>query len=289
MKIYNRVSSYLSERKKKLRIEKFQSGDKIPWSEGYAEFKELKIGEALNNNSLLEDFSKKKIPKGYGVGIDERIVEYPWIFSQLTGEKSLFLDAGSTFNFAYLLDQKKLQSKKIHICTFHPESPNFNEKGISYTYSDLRELPYKDNLFEEIVCQSTIEHIDMDNSIYGYSPEIDKSIQKKSYSYLDAVKELLRILKTSGSLLLTFPFGKFENHIFFQQFDDEMLSLIEKEFNSKGSYELSFIKYSKSGWLFASKEECLEMESYNPHTGKGKGDDGAAHCRCVCLINFKKY
>jgi ubiquinone/menaquinone biosynthesis C-methylase UbiE len=29
-------------------------------------------------------------------------------------------------------------------------------------YGDLRVLPFKDNYFDEIVCQSTLEHIDMD-------------------------------------------------------------------------------------------------------------------------------
>ena len=280
---------YLLKKRKGGRIRKYLKSGKIPWSEGYLEYKELKIIEALNNESLLHSFENKNIPGNYGIGIDERIVEYPWIFSQLSDKNKLLLDAGSTFNFEYILNQKKLHSKKIHICTYYPESFNFNEKGISYLYNDIRELPFKDNLFDEIVCQSTIEHIDMDNSIDGYSPGSDKSIQTKSFSYLKAIKELVRVLNSEGTLLLTFPFGKFENHIFFQQFDSEMLSSVEEVFMNYGNFEISFIRYLKSGWVFASKPECLNIESYNPHTGKGKADDGAAHCRCVCLIKFKKY
>ena len=262
---------------------------RIPWSEGYAEYKSLTISNAINDEDTLQSFRSNNIPIGYGIGIDERVVEYPWLFSQLTKTESLLLDAGSTFNFDYILGQKIIEKKHIHICTFHPESPNFNQRRISYVYSDLRELPYKNNLFDEIVCLSTIEHIDMDNSIYGYGLEKDISNQSKSFSYLKAISELLRVLKHDGNLYLTFPFGKFENHVFFQQFDDEMLSKIENEFVGKGTYTISFIRYLRTGWVFAKKEECTDIESYNPHTGKGKGDDGAAHCRCVCLIKFTKH
>ena len=276
------------EKIRQRKINKYKNSGRIPWSEGYAEYKTEVISNSIHDESLLALFRVSKIPDGFGIGIDERVVEYPWLFSQLTANQSLFLDAGSTFNFKYILDQKLLANKKIHICTFFPESPNFNEKGISYVYSDLRELPYKSFLFDEIVCQSTIEHIDMDNSIYGYSPNSDKSNQSKSFSYLKAVNELCRVLKQRGSLYFTFPFGKFENHNFFQQFDDEMVSQLEKELADKGHYTLSFARYETSGWKFAERKDCQNIESYNPHTGRGKKDDGAAHCRCICLVKFVK-
>ena len=276
------------EFERKRRISIYKRKGSIPWSQGYTEYKTETILNAIKNEDLLSSFRLNSIPEGFGIGIDERVIEYPWLFSHLTNKESLLLDAGSTFNFDYILNQKLIENKKIHICTFYPETPNFNEKGISYVYSDLRVLPYKDNLFDEVICQSTIEHIDMDNSIYGYAPNENKENQTKSFSYLKAIAELLRVVKQKGNLYLTFPFGKFENHKFFQQFDLEMLSKIEDEFSDKGQYTVSFIRYLKTGWVFAKKEECINIESYNPHTGKGKGDDGAAHCRCVCLIKFTK-
>lgn len=90
------------------------------------------------------------------------------------------------------------------------------------------DLPFKSELFDTIICQSTLEHIDMDNSIYGYDLERRDTMQEKSYSFLKGISELLRILKPEGMLCLTFPYGKFENHGFFQQFDSEMVS--ESEF-----------------------------------------------------------
>ncbi len=264
----------------------FKNGQ-IPWSEGYVTHKEESIITSISSAAILEKFSKKTIPTNYGYRLDERIVEYPWIFANLKNDESIFLDAGSTFNFGYLLENELIEKKDKYIYTFYPEDKSFNHKRISYIYGDLRDLPFRNNFFEEIVCQSTIEHIDMDNSMYGYdlksTLEHDKN---KSYEYLKVIDELLRVLKTNGQLLLTFPYGKFENHGFFQQFDDEMVNRITDKMKDLGSFELTFFKYLPHGWIVASQEECNEAESYNPHTQIGKKDDFAAHSRAICCVKF---
>lgn len=268
---------------------KFFGNGQIPWTEGYHEHKMESISKSIIDDSLLNQFIKKSIPESFGYRIDERIVEYPWIFSKLNRSGTVFLDAGSTFNFDYLLDTKIIENKSKYIYTFHPESNNYNDRKVSYIYGDLRDLPFKDEFFEEIVCQSTIEHIDMDNTIYGYEKESTlNDISTKSYEYLKVIYELLRVLKTNGQLLLTFPFGEFENHGFFQQFDDEMLQRIVDIIEGFGSFEIDYFKYEMSGWRFARKNELAQVKSYNPHTGKGKSDDGVAHCRSIACVKLIK-
>lgn len=269
------------------KIANYINDGRIAWSEGYVEYKYKEIKKAIQNPEMLEAFCNQNLPSNYGCRIDERVVEYPWIFSQLSPKATTMLDAGSTFNFEYLLDEPILANKYLFIHTYHPENPNFNQKRISYVYGDLRELPYKDNFFEEIICQSTIEHIDMDNSMYGYDIAHVKE-EKKSYEYIKAVKELVRVLKDKGTLLITFPYGKFENHGFFQQFDSEMLNKILEDFEGKGNCKVSFLRYLPEGWIFCSQEDCKDIESFNPHTGRGRGEDGAAHCRSICCIKFIK-
>ncbi len=259
-----------------------------PWSIGYHEYKTQQIIENTNDKAIINNFKTNSIEKKYGFRLDERIVEYPWILSQLNDEKKLFLDAGSTFNFDYLLANPIIAEKNVSIFTYYPETPFYNELRISYNYGDLRDLPYKDNLFEEVVCQSTLEHIDMDNSLYGYDIKFNKNTDQKSYEYLKVIDELLRVLKNNGVLLLTFPFGKFENHGFFQQFDEEMLDKILKNMDIFGYYNLTFFKYMPDGWIFSSLEDCKDSYSYNPHTLIGKSNDFAAHSRAICCIKFYK-
>ncbi|BAO74410.1 methyltransferase domain-containing protein [Winogradskyella sp. PG-2] len=261
---------------------------KEPWTPGYNEFKTEEILNSISEKDVLKSFKDKIVPNNFGYRIDERIVEYTWIFSKLQNNKATFLDAGSTFNFDYLLGTGLISKKQKYIYTFYPEKLSFNEKQVSYVYGDLRDLPFKDDFFEEIVCQSTIEHIDMDNSIYGYNIEHNKNETKKSYEYLLVIEELIRVLKSKGKLLITFPFGKFENHGFFQQFDDEMLVRLTTLFNNRGDFEIDYFKYEKEGWRFANRNELRNVASYNPHTGKGKLEDGAAHCRSVACVSFNK-
>ncbi|UFH30876.1 class I SAM-dependent methyltransferase [Chryseobacterium sp. C-71] len=270
------------------KIAQYLKSGKNAWSEGYVEYKEKSIISALDNITLKTELISLKLSDNFGEGLDERIIEYPWIFAnlkQLEGKE--ILDAGSTFNFDFILKQEILMKNKITIATYAPESPNYNHLGISYVYTDLRETPFKDMFFDTVVSHSTIEHIDMDNSIYGYDiTHIEE--EKKSYEYLLAIKEYLRILKSGGQLLLTFPFGKFENHGFFQQFDSEMLERIIEILNPYGEIDSTFFQYKNKGWKFTTENDCANVVSFNPHTGKGKGDDGAAHCRSVCCINFIK-
>lgn len=267
--------------------ENFFKNGQIPWSEGYVAHKEESIISSISSAAILEKFIQKKIPTNYGYRLDERIVEYPWIFANLKKGKTVFLDAGSTFNFDYLLNNELVENKEKYIYTFYPEDNSYNHKKISYVYGDLRNLPFRDNFFEEIVCQSTIEHIDMDNSMYGYNLKSTlELVTNKSYEYLKVIDELLRVLKTNGQLLMTFPYGKFENHGFFQQFDDEMVSRIVDKMKDLGSFELTFFKYLPDGWIIAPQDECNDSESFNPHTQKGKKDDFAAHSRAICCVKF---
>jgi SAM-dependent methyltransferase len=273
------------QRKKRLR--KYKKSGSIPWSPGYGEYKEEQIKIAIHNDILLKEILHKALPQNYGVGIDDRIVEYPWLFSNISKHKGSVLDAGSTFNFKYLVEHPVIQNKDLTIYTYYPESPNFNEKRISYVYGDLRELPFKENYFDEVICQSTLEHIDMDNSMYGYDIN-HKSDKAKSYEYLKVIKELIRVIKQKGIGLITFPYGKFENHNFFQQFDNEMLARMLDEFSGHGTFETTFFKYFSTGWMIVKKEDCEDATSFNPHTGIGKGNDGAAHSRSICCIKFLK-
>ena len=87
---------------------------------------------------------------------------------------------------------------------------------------------------------------------------------------------------------MTFPFGKFKNYGFFQQFDKEMVDRVSELLVNRGELKIDYIEYKKEGWVFSSQDKCNEILSFNPHTGEDKGEDGAAHSRCVCVIDFIK-
>ena len=269
-------------------IDAYKTAGSVPWSIGYHEYKWLLIENAINNIGILHDFKNEQLADGYGKSVDERVVEYPWLLSRLSPGIGKLLDAGSTFNFQQILQNPILNKKDIFIFTYYPEDNNFSKKSISYIYGDLREMAFKHDYFDEVVCHSTLEHIDMDNSMYGYEVAHQQDKQIKSYEYINVIRELERVVKPLGKILLTFPYGKFENHGFFQQFDQEMVQRIGDTVLPTCSITISFAKYELGGWNFASQTDCENALSYNPHTGKGKGDDNAAHSRAICFIEIIK-
>ncbi len=284
-KIYNRLFKSIKLEENPIQI--YIKNGRKPWAKGYVEYKEKYIDESLNSIDVLNCFKSDILPNKFGIGIDDRSVEYPWIFSNLEKGSEKMLDAGSTFNFRYIIDKEVLKDKDITIYTYYPEGYCYFQDRISYVYGDLRDLCFKNDYFDTIVSQSTIEHIDMDNTIYGYSNKTPQ--YEKSYEYLKAINEMIRVLKPNGKLLITFPYGKFENHGFFQQFDEEMFERLLENLLSHGKVEKKFFKYEQEGWRFAIQDELNSVVSYNPHTGRGKDSDGAAHSRAIACIKFIKH
>src|SRR3954452_702969 len=81
------------------------------------------------------------------------------------------------------------QVDEFHIVTLAPEAAAYWSRGISYVYGDLRDLPYRDGYFDTVVCISAVEHVGMDNSVYGdSSPRASAPLEEQGR----ALRDLLR-------------------------------------------------------------------------------------------------
>ncbi|HZY11081.1 MAG TPA: class I SAM-dependent methyltransferase, partial [Bacteroidota bacterium] len=199
---YFRQWSQLLKRKIKLfaerrLIDRYRNSGSIPWSDGYKLNKREYIESILQSMDLLSKFRVcENLPPGYGWRIDERVVEYPWVFSRLDDQSSRLLDAGSAMNYDHLLSRLIKQGKDITVFNLAPEKRNYSDRKISYHFGDLRNMPFKDEWFDVIVCISTLEHVGMDNRGYG----ADKAEYSKDGHKIAAL-ELLRVLRKNGQLL----------------------------------------------------------------------------------------
>ncbi|MGG6239890.1 class I SAM-dependent methyltransferase [Nodosilinea sp. AN01ver1] len=272
------------------KINRYLSSDRTPWSPGYEPFKQQTIQATLQDQNLLEVFGKSKsLPKGYGLYLDERCVEYPWLFSKLPDAAQYILDAGSVLNYEYLLDQPYFVNKHLHITTLAPEYKCFWQKGISYFFEDLRQLPIRDEFYDSIVCLSTLEHVGLDNTQYAQDKRYSEN---RSNDYRLAVTELRRILKPGGSLFLSVPFGKYQNFGDFQQFDAALLADAIAAFGPAQMVEKAYFKYSTDGWQVATEADCADCEYVQPDEwltqipGKPRPSDGAAAARAVACVHI---
>ena len=270
-------------------IDVFITNGKIPWSKGYWPYKMQVISELIQDETQLEYFRKKNLPERFASGLDERVIEYGWFFSKLTDDHKNLLDAGSTLNFPEFVNSNKISKIKLYIQTLAPEKVFFNNRKISYIYDDLRFIPIRDNFFDAVMSISTIEHIDMDNELFGVESGNNKNVSEKKYGYLNACLEMLRVCKSQGDVFITFPYGKWKSYGFFQQLDNEMVDRILDALGQDAKLvEESYFVYESQGWHYSDRESLKDSTSYNPHTGEDKGNDGAAHCRGICCLHFKK-
>jgi len=252
-----------------------------PWSFGYDSYKWVTIGKYLDSNT----FNEGNLIDNYGFRIDERIIEYPWLFSRLPKNEGTLLDAGSILNYKLILDHPSLQAKKIYISTLAPEGNCFWERGISYIFEDLRNCCYRDNFFEWVVCISTAEHIGLDNTLL-YTDDISKK-ENNPHTYLNAIREFYRILKSGGILYLTLPFGKKIKRGWFQVFDGPMIDELITVFNPSSVIETHF-RYQPEGWVKSDRESSKNATCFDIHQQKEYEPDFAAFSRGIVCLELKK-
>lgn len=280
----------IARRKREADISAYIKGGRKPWSRGYKLSKFDFIKNVLNNVVLTAKFGvQETLPDGYGYGYDERVVEYPWTLSRLSLDEGKLLDAGSVFNFREILEDPRFSGKKVTIFTLAPESKAFWEKGISYHYGDLRQLPFRDNWFDEICSLSTLGHVGMDNRMYTKSATVGEIGLEAER----AVQELIRVLRPGGIFLASVVFGKHQliewnGSPFAEQFDSALLKDLLKVFSPCASVSTSFYKYTGRGWNVSTEQECQGLEYFNIHTTTTFDLDNAAAARAVALIEAVK-
>jgi hypothetical protein len=231
----------------------------IPWTAEYQERRTRLLHAAVHDNDLLQCFADRTpLPARHGVGLDERIVEFPWLISRLPAGSLRMLDAGSALNHRLLLDHPRLAEKSLHIVTLAPEAECFWDRGISYLFEDLRCLPMRDDWYGVVASVSTLEHVGCDNAFYiGVT---DSGGGHRLDDFGAAAGELFRVLEPGGQLLITVPYGRYQFHGAFQQFDRSRLTRLQAALSPVTTLSETFYRYDAGGWQVATDVECADRE-----------------------------
>ena len=99
---------------------------------------------------------------------DERLVEVPWVLSRLRPGR--VLEVGCAFaEPAYLAALvEAAPGELVGADLVAAEIPGFET-----VVADVRELPFPDGSFDQVLLVSTLEHIGADNEVYGVAGEAD--------------------------------------------------------------------------------------------------------------------
>jgi hypothetical protein len=267
------------------RIARYLAGGRIPWSAGYAEHKIRTIEAALADRTLLQAFRDGgALPAGYGWRLDERIVEYPWVFARAERWGQRIMDAGSTLNRALFLAHPAIASRELVVYDLAHRTMHALPR-ISYITGDLRHMVLGDGVVDVIVCISTLEHIGLDNTRLYTADQRYREDREDDFQV--AVKEFRRVLAPGGTLLVTVPFGRRANLGWLQQFDRARVDEIVAVFGGEVR-DASYFKYEATGWIRSTAEACADCEYFDVHRGGGWDVDFAAAARAVACLEISR-
>lgn len=247
---------------------------------GYYSAKRRAICKAIDNRVCLRG---SQLPPNFGYGIDERVVEYPWVMTELPHGPAKILDAGSSLNHKFLMDRLALERTRLTVMTLAPEKYCFWSRCISYVYGDLRTPTFAGGSFDAVVSISTIEHIGLNNTLL-YTVDVSKN-ESDILAFVPAVAEFRRILKPGGLCLITVPYGQRQICEWYQVFDNSLLQEVVAAFRPT-SFTVDYFGYSAQGWRRTNAHELRDAAFYDVHTSPGPAPDGAAAARGVACLRL---
>jgi hypothetical protein len=285
----NPVVKALKEKRQLGLVESYKRNGRIPWSPGYAKYKNMLLTKSVADKELMEIFRQgKPLPDGYGMRLDERVIECPWAISHVNSGSGLLLDAGSVLNTPMFLDAPELIEKDIIIYSLEMDYIRLDPR-LSYLHGDFREPVLKDGIFDTIICISTLEHVGMwPIPKPPYEENLKKPQPEKDlFAYRGVMKTFHNLLKPGGRLLLTVPYGKYEDQDWLQVFGAEQIADVKKSFGGESASE-TYYRHASDGWHTATAEECAELEFFNIVKTPEFGPDLAAAARAVACLELAR-
>jgi len=189
---------------------------------------------------------------------DEREVEYRWVWRNLVSEGRI-LDVGCCESrLAEVLTDLGYEVWGIDLRDY--ANPPFN-----FVREDIRRTSFRSAFFDQIIAVSTIEHVGM--KAYG------NTWIEEVHGDRMAILEMYRILKPSGTILITLPYGASRDHYWIRYYNKDKLEGLLWGLK----WEATYYRKVNNQW-----HECPESEA-----GKAPSGEGALPQAIVCVRALK--
>ena len=243
---------YALQQRKIIRVAKYRKSYRTGIEVPIYSLSERSTANNNNNSSSNSGFKRLDI-HNLLVGItSERLVEYEFVARNLVSPKkqAAILDIGSGSSLLAKaigeLGKGKWQVFRIDIA-----------KSNCDARMDARMTGFRKEVFNQVICISTIEHIGI-----GINSDDDDE-----HGDLKTVKEILRILKKGGSAIISVPYGKIKK-INYRVYDRHALSRLvavdNEEFSVAAKKE--FYCYDAGKWKRCSQSTADRNIADDVHT-----------------------
>jgi SAM-dependent methyltransferase len=146
------------------------------------------------------------------------------------------------------------------------ETGRYYERSLK---GDMASSGLPDSSFDLIWCISTLEHIGMDNS--GYTPVFTTGEHRAA----QAVREMVRLLAPGGTLLLTVPFGRYEDFGWYINYDAVRWKAVLDPIRKSAAVHELYFRHGPDGWSSAPAE-ALHAVRYHDEQNAGAAALAAA-------------
>ncbi len=224
------------------------------------------------NHPVFVKYKKKfnflkmtRIRRMQKVFVNERIVEIPFVLRSLPDNKDLkILDLGcSESSLSLHMASIGYFVTGVDMRDFPYKHPRFE-----FVKSDITNMTFADESFNVITCISTIEHIGL-----GYYQDSRGIIDADG----KAMKEMYRVLKKDGLLLVSVPFGIYKETSQQRIYDTVRLEGLLADFLiEKRIFIANFSKDNLNYWQEIPQLQAEEIESKDGKTN------------CICLLKAYK-
>jgi SAM-dependent methyltransferase len=219
---------------------------------------------------MSDDVLQEVISKSCPIGM--RTAEYAWTLNNLVDPPAIVLDVGcitSYLSFAllklgydvYAIDTRwnanLYWEPWVNRETYKLWEENRTSNRVKFKLGDIRQTDYPSDFFDQVIAVSTIEHIGL--SVYDNPPDdVDEGDFK-------AAKEIARIVKPRGNVLITVPYGILpwkQRGIQARVYDDDRLNRLTQGLII---VEQKFYGNPNGHWIEVSKERAIEINKKTPY------------------------
>lgn len=211
------------------------------------------------------------LPKPFGQGLPERVVELA-LARLLYKPGARILDVGHAYAMTCHRRTVAALPAPRHFTGIDIAEPTYNTRPLyeSSLRADIVASQLPAASFDQVWCISTLEHFGMDNSGYTTTFTRESSLPQR------ALAAMLGLLKPGGILLITVPFGRFEDHGWQVVYDEERWTNLLAPALSMASLDRMYFRHTAgTGWQVVPPAE-LAFTGYYDQANAGAAGMAAA-------------